>query len=219
MQLAFDGQVEPLLRARFHPEIHPRAVAQNSHQPDGLIRKRVIGKRAHFLFFKVGQAVRRIEQQPARLRIQRNGNRIDRKIATPQILHDPRETDLRFGAGLLIDIIARARNRAIHVARENHFVVPQLLAFPKRARSALLEFAHHPHRIPFHREIEVANRLARNQIAHRTAGQVNIHVLRARQFLHALQHGTLFRREPAFQQIHVIGHERYAFPRIPRDNF
>ncbi len=58
-------------------KFHARRVAQNAHQPNRLIGERVNRERANFLLLEVGQAVRRIEQQPARLHVQRNGDGVD----------------------------------------------------------------------------------------------------------------------------------------------
>ena len=128
----------------------------------------------------------------------------------------PGEAVFGLGAGTLVDIVARGGNGAVHVAGENHLVVAQLLAFPRHARAALFEFAHHAHGIALDGEIQIADRLAGDQVANRAAGQIDIHFLRARQFLHALERGSLFRRKPAFQQEHVIGHEVCAPPRLSR---
>ena len=109
----------------------------------GLIGEGVDGKRADFLLFQVREAVHGIEQQAARLRVQRNGDGVDAEIAAAQIFHDAGETVFGLDAGTLVEVFARGGDGAVHVAGENHFVVADLFAFPHDARAALFQFAHH----------------------------------------------------------------------------
>ena len=171
---------------------------------------------ADFLAFEIREAVGGIEQQAARLRVERNGDRVDREIAAPQVLHDAREAVFGFRAGLFVDIVARGGNRAVGVSREDQLVVAELLALPRHSRAAFFEFAHHAYRIAFDGEIQVADRLAGDQVANGAAGEIDIQIEEPGELLHPFERGALLRREPAFQQEHVVRHEVVRLLAAPR---
>lgn len=77
MKAALHRQVEPFLRARLDLGAHAGAVAKDPQKADGLVREGVYRQRADFLALEVGEAVGRIEQQAARLRVERYGDGID----------------------------------------------------------------------------------------------------------------------------------------------
>src|SRR5713226_8737532 len=72
--------------------------------------------------------------------------------------------------------------------------------------AALLEFMGDFRRVAFHGEIQIAQRSACNQVADGSARQIHVESKRGGELLHAQHHGALFRREPAFQQKHVVWH-------------
>ena len=88
MAEALDGEIEPFLGALFDFESHASRKPQHSQQPDRLVRETVNRQRANLPALDVRQAVGGIKKQSPRSRIQRNGNRIERKIAPPQVFHD-----------------------------------------------------------------------------------------------------------------------------------
>ena len=135
LQFAFNRQVEPFLGARFQLESHARGQAQRAQQAHRLIREAVNRQRADFAVLDVRQSVGGIEQQSARSRIQRDGNRIQRKIAPPQIFHDGGPAHLRPRAGTNVVFIARGGDAALDVARRTESrrgAVSRLLTRPWR---------------------------------------------------------------------------------------
>ena len=174
------------------------------------------GERANFLFFKVRQAIGGIEEQAAGLRIERDGDGIDAEVAAAKIFHHAGEAIFGLGARTVIDVLTRGGNGTVHVASKNHFVVAQALAFPHHARAALLHLADHAHGVALDGEIEITDGHAGNQIADGASREIDIHVLYARKLLDALEYGALFGGEPAFQQVHVIGHEFLCLLENPR---
>ena len=103
-------------------------------------------------------------------------------------------------------IVARGGNATLHIAGEEQFDVPQLIVFHQHPGAAFFQFARNFRRVPFHREIQIAERSSGNQVAYRSAGQINVEAHRGGKFLHAREYRALFRREPALQQKHIIGH-------------
>ena len=103
-------------------------------------------------------------------------------------------------------IVARGGNAALHVAGKQQFDMAKLFVLDEDLGAAFFQFAGDLRGIPFHGEIQIAQRRASDQVAHRAAGQINIEAHRGGKFLHARQYSALFRREPAFEQKHIIWH-------------
>src|SRR6266404_5372708 len=118
MQIALHRQFQPLLRALLQLKAHPRRVSQHPQQSRRLVGEAVNRQRANLAAFNIRKPVRWVQQQSARSRIQRNGNRVQRKIAPPQILHDGGPTNIRPGSRPYIMVIARRGNASLAFARK-----------------------------------------------------------------------------------------------------
>src|SRR6266849_139759 len=137
----------------------------------------------------------------------RNGDGIQGEIAAPEVFHNGGPPDFRGGTRPGIHVVAGGGQAAISVTGKNHLHVPQPLVFENNLRAALFQFAHQAGRIAFYREIQVANGRSGNQVAHRAAGQIDVCARGRSKFLNAHHRRALLGGEPAFEHVHVIGHE------------
>ncbi len=103
-------------------------------------------------------------------------------------------------------VVAGGGNAALTVASEEHFDVAKLFILGEDFGAALFEFVSDLRGISLHGEIEIAEGSAGNKVADGSARQINIESECGGEFLHAQHHGALFRRQPAFQQKHIVWH-------------
>jgi hypothetical protein len=80
-------------------------------------------------------------------------------------------------------VVARRRDAAFHLAREQHFHVPQLFIFQQDVRAALFQFARQLRGIPFDGEVQISQRRARDQVPYRAARQIQVEAQRRRKLL------------------------------------
>ncbi len=206
LQIAFDGQVKPFLGALLNLEAHARRVAQDTQQADRLIGEAVNGKRPHFGALDIGQSVCGIEQQAARGGVQRNGDGVEGEVAAAQVFHDGGPANLGTRSRTNVMIVARGGNAAFAVAGEEQFDMAKLFILGEDFGATFFEFVSDLRGIALDGEIEIAQRSAGNEVANGSAGQIHIEPECGGEFLHAQHHGALFRREPAFQQKHIVWH-------------
>jgi hypothetical protein len=131
LQFPFDGESEPFLGARLELVAHASSKTQRAQKAHGLIGKRMNGKGANFAVLDVREAIRGVEQQSARRRIQRDGNCVERKVAASQILHDGGPANFRARARAHVVVIARGGKTALAIPGEQQFHVTVLFVFRK----------------------------------------------------------------------------------------
>ena len=199
LEVPLEGESKPFLCARFQFEAHAGGIAHGAQQANRLIRETVYRKRAHLATLDIGKAVGGIEQQTARGRIQRDGDGVQRKVPPAQILHDRRPADFGARARPDVIIVARGGDAAVAISGEDDLNVPRLFVLENDLTGDLRGIA-------LNREIEVAEGRAGDQVAHRAAGQIDVEAQGRGQLLDTEHGGALFRREPAFEQEHVVGH-------------
>ncbi len=84
--------------------------------------------------------------------------------------------------------------------------MPVLFILVEDFGSALFELVSDLRRIGLDGEIEIAQRSAGNQVADGSTRQIHVESKRGGEFLHAQHHRSLLRRQPAFQQKHIVWH-------------
>ena len=206
LQFAFDGEVEPFLRARFEFEAHASGHAQRTDEANGLIGEAVNDQGANFAVFDVREAVGGIEKQAAGCGIQRDSDGVEREVAAAQVFHDGRPANFGARAGSHVIFVASGGKAALDFSGEKYFDVAQLFVLGEDFGSALFEFAGNFGRIAFDGEIEIAKGCAGDEVADGAPGEIKIEAHGGGQFLDAEHGGTLLRREAAFEQKHIIRH-------------
>src|SRR5207245_8712160 len=115
-----------------------------------------VRRRPHRATVDTGEAVRGLEQQTARGRIQRDGDGVQREVAPAQILHNRRPADFGARARPDVVIVARGGDAAVAISGEDDLNVPRLLVLENDLCAALLELTGDLRGIALNREIEVA---------------------------------------------------------------
>src|ERR1700704_6609623 len=123
---------------------------------------------------EIGESVGRIEQEAPGIHIQRDRNRVDGEVAPPEVFHDGGKTDFRLCSRMRVNVFARGGDTRVNVAGEDEFHVADVLIFAYDVRAALLELPDNARRIPFHGEIQVADRHSRGQVANGAANEIEI---------------------------------------------
>src|SRR6266513_1876975 len=129
-----------------------------------------------------------------------------REIAAAQIFHDGGPANLGTRSGTNVVVVTGGGDAALTVAGEEHFDVAKLFILGEDFGATFFKFVSDLRGIPLHGEIEIAEGSAGNKVADGSARQIHIESEGGGEFLHAQHHGALFRREPAFQQKHIVWH-------------
>ena len=205
------------LGALFDVVSQPHLEAQQPEQPDRIVVQSIVADRAQLFALQVADAIIRIEQQPARGRVQRERDGINREVAPAQIFMNGGRTDHRFGARLRKFLLARHPNSGVHAAGEKHLGDFAVFVGPQYFGSDFLgDGFGQLGGISFHREVDLLDREAAQHVAHGPAREKNVHVGMDRGGLDFGNHAALIRAQVAVEHIHVIAH-RFALFR-PSDD-
>lgn len=132
------------------------------------------GKGANFAVLDVREAIRGVEQQSARRRIQRDGNCVERKVAASQILHDGGPANFRARARAHVVVIARGGKTALAIPGEQQFHVTVFFVFRKDSGASLFQLARHLGGVAFDRKVQIAQRGSGDEIADRASGEIDV---------------------------------------------
>src|SRR5215472_13647530 len=80
------GRVVAGLRAFLERPMKAGGEAGSPNEPRRILEERVVVQNANELGFNVGDAIERIEQEPTRSLVEREGHRVDGEVAAAQVL-------------------------------------------------------------------------------------------------------------------------------------
>ena len=204
--IIFFRRVVTGLRSLLQRPGESRRKTQRTNQPRRIFNKRIIVQNADQLGFDISRAVERIHQQPARTRIQRQRHRIYREIAAPQVFDEGRRSHNRRLARLLIALGSRAAYLRTHAPRQSHIDDMEVLVRAANHGACTFQFFLQLEWISLNREIEIADRMSADNVAHRSAGEVNVHPGSAGNILYQRDALLLIRRQPQFHCVDVVSH-------------
>ncbi len=211
--------VKTRLRTFFQSPVKARHQAQGPQHARRLFQECVVLENAEVLGFEIGNAVERIHQESARARIQRQSHGIDGEIAPAQVLVDGLEGHLglsRFGIALR----ARAGNLRPDVIGKEDIKDAHVLVTSLNNGADLLQVLLQLEDVALNGKVEVPDWESADDVAHRAAGEIDVHLVRAGDFLHLSHDLELCRRQPALHHVYVVSHSgsslvpgRQDFPR------
>ena len=204
--IVLSRRVETCLRTFFERPVKPGGKTRRPNQPRRVFDECVIVQNTQHFGFNISRAVKGIHEQAARTRIERQGHRVDREIAALQVFDNGGWRHLRRFAGFLIALGPRHADFRPHVAWQSQQQAFQVVIVAHDGHARPFQLLLQLERIALHRKIEVANGKAADDVADRTACQVDIHAGRARNVLDQGDATLLVRRQPDFHRVNVVSH-------------
>ncbi len=147
-----------------------------------------------------------IHQQTARPWIQRKRHGVDSEVAPPQVFDDrARRDDWRLPR-LFVALGSGCADLGAHVALQYEVKSLQIVVCRCDHCACVFELFLQLEGIALNREVKVANGKPADDVANRTAGQVNVHARVAGNILHQRDPALLVGSQPDFHGVNVIGH-------------
>src|SRR5581483_3743168 len=204
----FFGRVIAGLGSLFHWPVESRRKATCSNQARGVFEEGVIMQDADELGLDVSGAVKRIHQQPARARIQRERHRIHSEITAAQVLDDGGGTNYRRLACLLVLLGSGAADFCANASGKRQIQNLEIFIRAPDHGTRSLKFFLQLYGIALNGEVQIADWESADDVANGTAGEINIHSGIARNILNQSDAFLLIGRQPEFHCVDVISHSR-----------
>src|ERR1700722_13398939 len=200
------GRGKALLGAFLKRPVETRGKPGGAYQARGIFHKRIILQYAEHLGFDIGDAVKWIEQKPARTFIQRERHGVHGKVAASQIfLNAGRGYNWRL-ADLFVVFGVRHADFGAHIAGQQQEQGLDVFVLSDDLCSGAFKVFLQLKRIALDGEIEVADGKAADDVADGAAGQIERNARRAGYILHEVDALHLVRRQPDFHGVNVISH-------------